>query len=221
MPDFLRKEGIAAFAALAFGFSLFEGFENFLQFCEWLQPLIFYWRFIIYNLVDGLLFFLPFKLPRFLIDTVLFGVFVFGFVMRAEIEWDRNRKSQKISDEEVRSSFYLRLYAWGGLILAIVFILPVFGEMQRDKMLEGWEGLSWFYQQITLIMRFLAFIIFSIFLLFVRADDFEGQFREYAISRYCWRTLAVFSALLAVNGIGLYADKIAKIEKDDFIAADL
>ncbi|PZN92222.1 MAG: hypothetical protein DCF31_17090 [Alphaproteobacteria bacterium] len=72
-----------------------------------------------------------------------------------------------------------------------------------------------------MIMRFLAFIIFSIFLLFVRADDFEGQFREYAISRYCWRTLAVFSALLAVNGIGLYADKIAKIEKDDFIAADL
>lgn len=213
----IKNEALAYIAAASLAFALFEGFENFLVFCEWLQPLIYAWRFLIYNLFDLLFFWIPFTIPRAIIDIFVVALLAGALILRAAFLWENRRNAETFSGVIVldNQGLLLKLYPFCVIIVGGFFLLPVFGETPQSLLGPlGGSNLQDLLYPLPLMARFFVFAACSAMALFIRAKLEEGLFMEAAVSRQLLRVVTILALLLTVNFLGLYADKLRGIDID-------
>lgn len=214
--NFLKNEALAYVAAATLAFGLFEGFDSFMTFCQWLQPLIYAWRFLVYNLFDLLFFWLPFEIPRAIIDIVVVMLLAATVLFRALSMWTRRQNLNEAPGTIVlqNQNVFLKLYPFCVFIVGGFILLPVFGWTPQllPEVVNFTTKLQSVMYAFPLMLRFAVFAFLSSLAFFVRAKLEQGLFIEAAISRQLVRVVTMLALLLTLNFIGLYADTIRSID---------
>lgn len=212
LAAFVRAEGTAFFAALTLAFALFEGLDSFLEFCRWLQPAVYYWRYYLYLLIDTMFFWLPFSLPSSVKDVFALAILFFLVVMRTQRQ--TNDLLSKPADEVAEKvgsqlSWYIKTVILSTALVLSFFLLPMLGWYQvepsgpEDTVNAADSVLSFIPR---MIRGFVAMAAIGL-IVFLPSKIEYNVIRGY-FSRHMWRVSTIFLVLCFVNFIGLKADDI-------------
>lgn len=203
----LKSEAVAMLAATLMALGLFSGLDNFLDFCQWLQPFVYYWKYYVHAIVDLLFIWLPVDLPNSVKDLFALAFLSASIMIRVSSQEQRlmNPDSEEIPEEVVKRLAFYRKTAVGTTgFVAIVFLFPVFGwspvTQRAENGITGLLDYSGAYLE-----PFIRAILVSIVLGIVYFST--GSPSRHAITglfgKYMFRVSAIFLTLMVINEIGL------------------
>lgn len=201
-----RGDTIFLLAVVGSAFSIFQTFDAFISFCNWLQPVIFYWRYYLYLIFDYVFFWLPFTIPSAYKDIFATIILFSGVITRSVYLPPTSSLGTEIGTES-RSryqAFLVRSLAFSSGAVAFFFLVPVFGwKPDFDTKSALTEVVSTMGVLVKLLLS-----VGAIGFLYLIPDGDEGDAIRKSISRQMWRILLMITALLCLNQVGLWADNI-------------
>lgn len=226
MIDAVKSEILLFFAAVGLAFSIFQGFEPFLEFCQWVQPFVYYWRFYTYKFWEYVLFFFPFSIPYNMADFLTFVLFVFfmGIRARSSVHEVISSGVVDVSEyvESVYSTFYQRTYLIPLSFVSVFVVLPVVGwsppeplfvrpESFSDRLSQAVEK-AYFYAPVVIkCLMVLVFVGYFELCNFISANSDNQKVWKSHFSKYLWTVSTIILSLASLNFIGLYADDIRSV----------
>mgnify|MGYP000535880640 CR=1 FL=1 len=210
---FFKSESIALIAAIGLAFTLFTGLESFLEFCQWLQPFVYYWRYFLYKVFDIVFFWLPFSLPNTIKEVFALAVLVLALVFRVENQYKNLPKTSNSSDwVEITGivAFYYKTALLSTGIVVAVFLFPVLGwspSEDRPSKSSWVDRYDWLTSFLPMTLRGAAATAI-VGIIFFAGEKYESKIKVALFSKHMWRVVTVILALVFINYVGLYADKI-------------
>jgi len=210
----MRYDAIATIAALGSAFAIFQSFDAFVDFCRWLQPLVFYWRYYIYLAFDYLFFWLPFGIPETIKDVLAAAFLIGGVVIRCATQSEKKLSKEIVDRLRPASSFYIRTVLLSCGAVLIFFLAPVFGWVPDHVQTSVPNSLEEFFSFLPIFIKvFFSIGVFALIILI--SDDDLGDIRRETISHQMWRIIMVIATLVIINQIGLWADDLRPLNEFD------
>lgn len=208
---------MAYLAALTLGLTLFQQFEPFLNFCQWLQPIVYYWRLYVYQFFDLIFFWLPFSLPAFFKDILALAVLAVALASRVNGQLQKvtgeHRDEMALIELDQKLSWFRKTMFLPSVFIVAVFLTPVFGwNVNMNATPNDASSLGALFNMFAMLLRCLTGIALIAILILV-GDGLESRVGKGFFSKHMWRVSTVFLALLTINFVGLYADEIRGVNQ--------
>lgn len=213
ISQFLKDESIALIAAIGLAFTLFTGLESFLEFSQWLQPFVYFWRYFLYKVFDIFFFWVPFSFPNSIKEVFALAVLILALIFRVENQYkDLSTKSNSSDWAEITGivAFYNKTALLSSGIVVAVFLFPILGwspsedRSPKSSWVDRYDFVTSFLPM-TLKGAAATAIMGAIFF---AGEKHKSKIMVALFSKHMWRVITVILALVVVNYVGLYADEI-------------
>ncbi len=207
----MKSETFFLLGSIGLAFSLFQSFEPFVTFCNFIKPFVEGWRLILYGAWNHFFGLIGIELSTATMDMINLVVFTLVGILRfASLRHFTSDAQMKF--HFYNEDFWSRSYVvWATIVIVIILVPSIFSNVEisltesKNILVSQTNSASVFFK---------LFIAFSVIALGVAHVLFDLS-RELelisinlskSVSKYFFRAVGVFVILNAINFVGLYAE---------------